>query len=211
MARGGVVAAAGRFSRHAYFPQADWLWNALPSSPVLDSNSATWVGYLSASGTQHICDLIEFGVGLRGPGGSAGSAITSSTPRFDVAFRQATGGGGDNWGPDPFSTTMPWPADLAVPGMALGETVYDGHIAVADPTFGRVYSVWRANATARSGWWGRETPLYGDGRESGAASSGSSTGARLSRYAGVIRSSEMTAAHAAGDVALPHALFFSTD
>lgn len=208
-----AAAAAGRFQGRPYFPEADWLWRPIPATPVTDANSATWAGYLSTPGTQHICDIIEYGVALRGPGGSTGSPVTAATPRYDVTFRQATGGGGDNWGPDPHSQNMAIPDDVVVPGTALGETVYDGHVATADPGRGLVHSIWRGkdNGAAWAAWWGRQTPLYGDGRESGAASSGSSTGARLSRYAGVIRASEMTAAAAAGYRSLDHALFFSTD
>lgn len=204
----GAIAAAGRFGAHPYFPEADWLWRPIPASPVLDANSTTWVGYLSAGGTQHVCDIIEFGVALRGPGGSTGSAVTASTPKYDVTFANVPA-----WGPDPHSLTMAIPDDVVVPGIALGPTVYDGHVATADPSRAVVHSVWRGvdNGATWNASWGRQTPLYGDGRESGSASSGSSTGARLSRYAGVVRSSEMTAAHAAGDIAIPHALFFSTD
>ena len=211
----GAVAAAGRFGAHPYFPEADWLWQPIPASPTLDANSATWAGYFGAGGTQHICDIIQYGAALRGPGGSAGSAITTATPKYDVIFRQATGGGGDNWGPDPFSQTMAIPDDVVVPGITSpGEATYDGHVASADPGRGIVQSVWRGKRTSASqwnAWWGAQIPLYGDGREWATASQGSSTGARLSRYACVIRASEMTTAAAASYAAIPHALFFSTD
>lgn len=204
----GAAAAAGRFSRKRYFPQADWLWNPIPANPVLDSNSATWAGYLSAAApSKRVCDIIQYGVALRGPGGSAGSAVTASTPKYDVTFSNVPA-----WGPDPHSIPMAIPDDVVVPGIAIGAN-YDGHVATADPTRGAVHSLWRAvdNGATWGAQWGRQTPLYGDGRESGAAQSGSSTGARLSRYASVVRASEMTAAAAAGYTSLNHALFFSTN
>lgn len=218
-----ATAAVGRFQAHGYFPEADWLWRRIPTSPTLDVNSATWAGYFGvsdgAAGHKHICDIVQFGVALRGPGGSSGSGVISTTPRYDVVFRQANGGGGDEWGPDPFSATMPWTADILVPGITTpgitptNAPPYDGHVGVADPTTGQVFSVWRAydNGATKSGWWGRQVALYGDGREGGAAQQGSSTGARLSRYGAVIRASEMTAAAAAGYRSLDHALFFSTN
>lgn len=203
MPRGGPIAAAGRFGAQPYFPQADWLWRPIPASPVLDSNSATWAGYFSAGGTQHICDIIEFGTVLVGPSG-----ITPSTPQHDITFRNATGGSsGANWGPDPFSTTMPIPVGTKIPNGS------DGQVSVADPGRGQVFSIWQASS-ATTPWtasWGAQVPLYGDGLEPSVASQGSSTGARLSRFSCVIRAAEMTVAAAAGYAAIPHALFFSTD
>ena len=202
----GAAGAAGRFGRRPYFPQADWLWNRIPSLPVLDTNSAAMVTGLSAAGTKHMCNVIEFGVALRGPDG-----ITAATPRYDVVFRQAVNGGGDNWGPDPFSVTMPIPDDVIVPGIALPETTYDGHVSVADRRTGQVWSLWRGrdNVTSWSAWWGAQVSLWGDGRESPIPQNGSSTASRLSRFGGVIRASEITAAHAANS-GLDHALFFAT-
>lgn len=197
MPRGRVTAAAGRFRAHPYFPQADWLWRPIPTSPVLDANSATWAGYLSAAGTTHICDIIEFGTTLVGPAG-----ITPSTPQHDIVFSQVPA-----WGPDPFSMTMPIPAGTKIP------TGSDGQVSVADPGRGQVFSIWQANSSTTP-WhasWGAQVPLYGDGLESSVASQGSSTGSRLSRFSSVVRASEMTAAVAAGYAAIPHALFFSTD
>ena len=206
MSRGAVLAAAGRNAR-PFFPDADWLWNPIPASPVLDSNSATWAGYFSAAAQQHVCDIIEYGVAMRGPGGSAGAAVTASTPKYDVTFSNVPA-----WGPDPHSIPMAIPSDVIVPGVAIGAN-YDGHVTTADPTRGVVHSLWRA-VNGGSSWtaqWGRQNPLNGDGREAGAASTGSSTGARLSRYGSVVRSSEMTVAAAAGYASLNHALFFSTN
>lgn len=220
MPRGGVIAAAGRFGAHPYFPEADWLWRKIPASPTLDTNSATWAGYFGVSdgvtGHKHVCDIIEYGAALRGPGGSSGAAVTAATTRYDVFFRQQTGNGGDNWGPDPFTGTMPWPSDVVVPGITSPGTSpstnppYDGHVSVADPTTSQSYSLWRASydgSANHDAWWGAQVSLCGDGRENVA----SSTGARLARYAGVIRASEMTTAAAAGYAAIPHALFFSTN
>lgn len=189
----GTSGACGRFQAHSYFPQADWLWRKIPASPTLDANSATWAGYLSAGGTTHICDIIEFGTTLVGPSG-----ITGSTPQHDILFANVPA-----WGSDPFSMTMPIPAGTKIPNGS------DGHVSVADPGRGQVFSIWQANSgfTPWHASWGAQVPLYGDGRET----SGASTGSRLSRFSCVIRAAEMTAAAAASYAAIPHALFFSTD
>ncbi|MDN5860935.1 MAG: hypothetical protein L0H84_20205, partial [Pseudonocardia sp.] len=169
-----------------YFQQADWLWAPIPQNPVLDPASAGMVDGLATG--DHIANIGDFGVTLRGPDG-----ITAATPRFPVTFAQ-TG----NWGPDPFGDqTMPIPPGTPIaPGS-------DGHLAVADPVTGLVYNVWMAQdgGDAWTAGWGAITPLDGDGRERG----GSSTGAGIARFAAVVRESEIKAGE------IPHALFFSTN
>ncbi len=169
-----------------YFQKADWLWGAVPQNPVVDPNSAGMVEGLATG--DHIANIGDFAVTLRGPEG-----ITAATPRFPFTFSE-TG----NWGPDPFGgQTMPIPPGTPIaPGS-------DGHLAVADPITNSVYNVWMAKdggATWTAGW-GAITPLDGDGREI----NGSSTGAGLARFAGVVRESEIEAG------VIPHALFFSTN
>lgn len=169
-----------------YFQKADWLWGTIPAEPVLDPASAGMVDGL-ASG-DHIANIGDFGVTLRGPDG-----ITAATPRFPFTFSE-TG----NWGPDPFGG-QPMPIPLGTP-IAPGS---DAHLAVADPVTNNVYNVWMAKDGGAS-WtagWGAITPLDGDGRET----NGSSTGAGLARFAGVVRESEIAAG------VIPHALFFSTN
>lgn len=198
----GVVAAAGRFSAKPYLSGADWLWRPIPASPVLDTNSAAIVTALSSNpapgnplaGTAngfHQLQIVDYGVPLRGPSG-----VTTATPRFDIAFTHQNGGSaGMNWGPDPFSMTMPIPAGTPnAPGS-------DKHLGVMDPTTGQIFSLWQWNGTSGASW-GCQVPMHGDGLERGG---GSSTAARMSRPAGVIREAEI----AAGKI--EHALFFASN
>lgn len=173
-------------SSRPYFAAADWLWAPIPANPKLDPQSAAMASQLGTG--QHVADTIEYGAELRGPNG-----ITASTPRYDIPFSA-------NWGPDPFgSDKMPIPSDVTqVP------TGGDKALAVADPVNGKVYSLFVAQKTS-SGWkasWGGAVALQGDGRET---NGGSSTGSNISRFAGVVRASEITAG------VIPHALFFSTN
>jgi len=172
-----------------YFQQADWLWQALPPNPVLDANSSTWVGYLSEAGKQRGLALVDYSTAL--------SQATASTPRYDITFANVPA-----WGPDPFPDNMPVPNGQIVPPGT------DGHVAVADPTTNRVYSLWQATPTPnpRSATYGGLAALNGNGIET----AGSSTAGNLSRYAAVIRAADLTAAAAAG-TGLPYALFCSSD
>jgi hypothetical protein len=173
-------------SDRPYFGKADWLWGTIPPNPVLDSGSAGMVAGLATG--EHIANIGDFGVTLRGPDG-----ITAATPRFPVSFSE-TG----NWGPDPFGgRLMPIPPGTPIaPGS-------DGHLAVADPITNAVYNLWMAKdgGAAWTAGWGSITPLDGDGREL----NGSSTGAGIARFAAVVREAELAAG------VIPHALFFSTN
>lgn len=188
-----MSAAAGR-AGWPVFPRADWLWRKIPPSPVLDTNSAAIAAALSAAGTNHSADMVDFGVTINGP-----SAITPATPRYSVTFANQNGGtSGLNWGPNPFgSGTMPIPSGVI---LATGS---DKAMVTADPTSNQVYGLWQASlsGSAWSASWGGIADFNGDGRES----AGSSIGAGFSRYAGLIRVSEISAG------VIPHALFFSTD
>lgn len=173
-------------SSRPYFAAADWLWAPIPASPRLDPQSAAMASQLGTG--QHVADTIAYGAELRGPTG-----ITASTPRYDIAFSAG-------WGPDPFgSDKMPIPADVTtVPSGG------DKALAVADPINGKVYSLFVAQKSG-SGWkaaWGGAVALNGDGRET---NGGSSTGSDISRFAGVVRASEIQAGQ------INHALFFSTN
>lgn len=171
-----------------YFAAADWLWGAIPADPKLDPQSASWVADLGKG--KHVADTIEYGVVLRGPDG-----ITATTPRYRIPFSARWCCNGDPFHGD----TMPIPASVtSLPGGG------DSHVSVADPSTGYVYSLFGANRSG-SGWraiFGARVPLQGDGRET---DGGTSTGSNISRFAGVVRASEIQAG------VIPHALFFSSD
>ena len=175
------------------FEAANWLWDPISSSPVLAEFSRTWVEYLSAPGQGRVANLYEFGVGIVGE-----SAITASTPRYDVTFTEP-------WGDDPFgSFEVPIPLGTKVaPGS-------DGHLVVLDPSTGMAFGLWQAKYDAVSDtWsasWGGMAALDGDGIDQ----SGGATASGLSRYAGVVTAAEFSAA-VATNTGLDHALFFSTD
>jgi hypothetical protein len=170
------------------------MWAPIKSSPTLDSNSTAIANALATGSGGRTVNCVDYGVVLRGPAG-----ITASTPRYDIAFTNQTGGSGEDWGPDPFgSDTMPIPNGTPVP---IGT---DAHISIADPIRNRVYNLWQATHPGAS-WgatWGAWSTLGGEGQDN---PSGSSTGSGLARYAGVVRVAEIQAGH------IPHALFFSTN
>ncbi len=173
-----------------YFGLADWLWEPVPNSPVLDTNSSLWASYLAAG--QHSCSLHDYAATLKGPGG-----IDANTPRYAVTM---TAGWGDPFAPD----TVPIPDGTVVPPLT---TTYgdpgDGHLAVADPLQNKVYSLWQAEKVGNN-WqasYGGLATLDGDGRET----VGSSTATNLSRYGAVIRAAEIQAG------VINHALFVSSD
>lgn len=180
-------------SSPSFFQGADWLWKPISSSAATAANSATWVSYLSATGASRIADLYDYGVTV-----IPASAITSSTPRYDVKLTQP-------WGSDPFGTyTVPIPLGTKVPPGS------DGQITVQDPLTGKVFGIWQAKYDSAtntwSGSWGGMTDLKGNGVDG----SGSATASNISRYAGVITAAEFSAAVAANS-GVNHALVFATD
>jgi hypothetical protein len=170
------------------FDLADWLWNPIPTSPVLHANSAAIVTAIAAG--SHVAGLYDYGVALRGP-----TEITTATPTYDVTFANVPA-----WGPDPFPNNMPYPAgvDLALAAPPTG----DRHYAVADPTTDKVYSTWQTEFTgsAVNATFGGLADLHGVGLES----AGSSTATNISRYGAVVREEEIHTGN------IPHAMFFSS-
>lgn len=188
-----LVAAAVPTQTPAYFPAADWLNKPIAANAATAANSATWVGYLSAPGQQHIADLYNYGVTI-----VPASAVTASTPRYDVAMSQP-------WGADPFgSNTVPIPKGTVPP------PGFDGQIAVVDTASGQVFGIWQAKYNSStntwSGSWGGMTPINGNGIDT----SGSATAAGISRLAGVVTAAELSAA-IANNTGVNHALVFSSD
>lgn len=183
----------------SYFPTADWLWNPIITSPVLDANSSTWAGYF-ATGTKS-ASLHDYGVTIVQP-----SQVDAATPRFAVPLANAAA-----WG-DPGVGTVPIPPGTVVAPMTttFGDPG-DAHLAIADDTDNKVVSFWQMVKTVGppESWaatYAGLAALDGDGRET----AGSSTATALSRYAAVIRAYELTIA-AAANTGLNHALFVSTN
>jgi hypothetical protein len=180
-----------------YFQAADWLWDPIPANPKLHANNTTWAGYLAQG--QHSLALHDYGVTVITP-----DKVDANTPRYDIPFSMVPA-----WGPDPFPGTMPIPNGTQVAPMTTTYGVVgDSHLTVADDTTNSVFSLWQATpqTNPRSASFGGYATLDGDGREI----SGSSTATAISRYAGIIRVSELQAAISAG-TGLGHTLFFGTD
>ena len=176
------------------FPKAAWLWEPIEGEPALDPNSATWVRYLAAPGTQHVAELHAEGTTL-----VPAEDISGATPRYDVTFTMP-------WGNDPFgSRTVPIPLGTVAPHQGG-----DAHLAVTDPQTGQVFGLWQAEfdpvANTWTAAWGGAAPIDGDGIEV----TGSSTAAGISRYGGVVTAQEMRTAMSANS-GLRHALVFGTD
>lgn len=191
----GGATDGGTVLTRNYFDTANWLWDAIPASPQLHSNSSTWAGYLSQGGSQHSALLYDFGVKI-----VPTTAIDGSTPKYDVQFSNVPA-----WGTDPFGAyTVPFPANTPVPPGS------DGHVVVADPTSGQVFGIWQAHYDSMtSTWsasWGGMTSLHGNGIDT----SGSATATGLSRLAGVVGAAEFASAIAANS-GLSHALFAASN
>jgi hypothetical protein len=163
------------------FPRTS-VWNRpIPPSPVLDAKSSTWIGSLSAG--RHPADLYEFGIPIY--------ETTAGTPRYTVRTLNAPA-----WGPDSF-------ADVMIP-LVPSYTPASGSdraMAVIDRSARKVYGFWRYRWNGGRPYtsWGGVASLDGPGNGDG------STGAGVSRAAGVVRAKEI----AVGVV--NHALVFSTD
>lgn len=176
-----------------YFQAADWLWNPIDANATVAANSATWVSYFSAAGKQHNANLYQYGVTL-----IDASAVSASTPRYDVKFTKA-------WGSDPFGTsTVGIPRGTRIPPGS------DGAVAILDPIAGKAFGIWQAKYDSTtdtwSGSWGGSTDLNGNGVDS----IGSATASGISRYAGIVTAAEFSAA-IANNSGIDHALVFSTD
>ncbi len=192
-AQPGDVVAGQSAATGTIFPAADWLNAPIAREAAIAANSATWVRYFAAPGTQRVANLHEYATAL-----VPSAAVTTSTRRYDITFTKP-------WGPDPFgSYTVPIPAGTVCPP---GD---DGALAVHDPVTGQVFGLWQARYDkAADRWtasWGGMAPADGIGIDS----SGSGTGTNISRYAGVVTGAQFSTA-AAANRGLDHALVFSSD
>ena len=190
-----AIAGAVVTEQPAYFPAADWLWKPIASDAAVATDSATWVSYLSAPTGKRVANMYNYGVTL-----IPSSAITTSTPRYDVKFKYV-----GSWGSDPFgSYTVALPQGTKIPAGS------DGHIAILDPITGQAFGIWQAKYNTKTdtwtGSWGGRTPINGNGIDQ----AGSATATGISRYAGVVTAAEFSTAVAA-NTGLNHALVFSTD
>ncbi|EHB44140.1 hypothetical protein MycrhDRAFT_6890 [Mycolicibacterium rhodesiae JS60] len=189
----------GTVQSRNYFEAADWLWDPIPDNPVLDPLS-TEIGALLTTdvpGQHHSVAWGWYGNSMVHP-----HQVTPSTPRYQIEWL-----GWDlhpTWWPP--GTPPPWESfEMPIP---LGTQVppgSDGHLVVADPVSGKVFGLWQAaydeGTDTWSATWGGITDLHGDGRDY----NGSSTASQLSRYAAVIRISELQAGE------IPHALFCASN
>lgn len=190
---GGTVVARN------YFEQASWLWDPIPDTPVLDPLS-TEIGALlttDAPNQHHGISFGWYGNGLVHP-----YQIAEDTPRYQIQFL------GRELHPTWYPPQMPWPWEGYTVPIPLGTQVppgSDGHLVVADPVSGKVFGLWQASYSAvEDQWyatWGGISDLHGDGRDY----QGSATASNLSRYAAVIRISELQAGE------IPHALFCASN
>lgn len=189
----------GTVQQRNYFGDAEWLWTPIPDDPVLDPDSEDIAHYLTLEDPDqhHTIGMIWYGNALIHP-----NQIEPETPRYAINFV------GPDLYPDywPPGTPLPW-TGFEVP-IPLGTQVppgSDGHLCVADPVTGKVFSMWQAFYDAEDDeWscsWGGIADLHGDGRDY----SGSATATNLSRYAGNPRISELIAGE------IPHALFSATN
>lgn len=181
---GGVE--SGTVQQKVFFEDADWIWEPIPASPVLDTNSAAIVAELSTGMTS--AGTWDYGVKIVKP-----SDITPSTPRYVFQLDYDP-----EWGPSPLGTMqVPMPDGVVIPPGS------DGHLVVMDEAAGKVFSFWQAYKDG-SVWrasWGGVSDFDGDGRDY----AGNATGSSLSRLAAVVLLNEI----AAGEI--PHALFFATN
>jgi hypothetical protein len=163
-----------------FFGKADWLWAPIPAGPRLHSASARIAADLTPG--DHVLNTIAYGVTIR--------QATGASERVMVKF-------GQKWGSNPHNgQPMPLPGG-SVP-LAPGG---DKHVAILDPTAGKVWSLWAASNGGRAAEWGSVVPIDGDGTEPPPMTS---TGSRISRLACVITEAELLAGE------IPHALFFSS-
>lgn len=166
----------------------------VPSNPLIDSNSSAVAGAIIShkeGGTTRNGYMLveEFAHPVY--------FVTGSEPKYTIVCKVK------NWGPCPFNgMQVPIPA-----GATPGENS-DGPLNIVDLSGGKSYEFWQAESAPRDEdeWyvsWGGVTTLSGDG--SNDIGSSSSTGANISRLAGLVRPSEIAAGY------IPHALTMSTD
>lgn len=186
---GGTVQARN------YFQAADWLWNPIPSNPVLDADSAMIGSYLAYPGANHTISWGWYGNAIVYP-----NQVLVNTPRYRVQLLGSILH--PDWGlndllideyriPIPYGTQIP-------PGG-------DGHLCVMDPVQGKVFSFWQMSYDSNTDVWSATTASVTDFTGDGRDYLGSSTATNLSRAAGNISIQELLAGE------IPHALFVASN
>lgn len=185
----------GTVQPRTFFQEADWLWEPIPASPVLDPESSGISYYLGYPGGNHGISWGWYGNAVIYP-----NKVTTETPRYRV--RLIGESLHPDWGLDDHlldGYRIPIPLGTQIPPGS------DGHLCVMDPVQGMVFSFWQAHYNAESDEWtattGSVTRFGGDGRDL----IGSSTATNLSRAAGVISLAELEAGE------IPHAIFVASN
>lgn len=155
---------------------------AIRSTPTIDAKSTAMIAYAARTRQVH-ANLYAYGIPVY--------TASSTTPRYSVSCRMDGA-----WGTCPFSGRT-----MAIPTGATPSTGTDRAMVVIDPLTKTAGEYWQASRTS-TGWvasWGAVNPLSGSGW------GGGSTGAGVSRLAGVVRVSEIAAGR------IDHALVIQTD
>lgn len=192
---GGTVQARN------FFEKADWLWNPIPDNPILDPYSKEISSLLTSPGDvergrqqHHAISWGWFSTGF-----VHFNEVKPDTPRYNFEFLAPHVY--PDWGfhGKPFDYAVPVPYGTQIP------PGWDGHLSVADPLTGKVFSFWQAFYNeSEDKWyasWGAISDFHGDGRDY----AGSSTATNLCPYAGTAKMSEIIAGE------IPHALFVSSN
>lgn len=163
---------------------ADWLWEPIPASPVIDASSANYITSVSSQGKLRLATY-AFGVPVYviPPDGTAPTVSVNVTV---FGIRTAT---------------------MRIPNAAAPSPGTDGAMVIIDYPLGKQYGFWQA---VKSGgqWSASGAEIYdldSDGRI--AIDGAGVTGWGMSRMAGVALRSEIEAAWPNGHI--PHALVYA--
>lgn len=191
----GTLLAPPPASARPYFTTADWHWTSIPASPVIDPASATMIGQMANGADANVVlTNYEYGTPIYHiRDGDPAPPTYTLLPDYasDGPATSHTGGSTPNYGANPFAAVNPVPipdaACHAAPAYATDPST-DAHLCVVDHRAGqrRVYALWKARKISGA-WrcfWGGVASLDGVGNGDG------STGAGLSRLAGVVLTSD---------------------
>lgn len=177
---GGGDPATAKGTLERPFPKARWLYEKIPTSPVIDPDNGAMVKNLNSGA--HGIALNEFGIPFY--------AADAATPKAPVTCTQ------QGWGDCAYVKSGARPLTAAF----VPHTGSDGAMVVIDTASRKVDEYWQFkwNNGAPTTTWGFISDLDGDGLQSQA------TGSGVSRAAGITRAKEIAAG------AIDHALVFAT-